>query len=422
MKRLAQATNATARRNAWLWRNRLAFANAGPAGCPRLLADVSAIIRHDAQTGIQRVVRAVWSELARRNSGDFEAIPVYATNNRGYCYAPKDFLERNGGALPNDPAGVQPGDQFLGLDLSALWLPKYRKQLKAWREHGAMVNVVVYDLLPLLSPEWFTPSTVKHFRRWYDVLANDVDRAICISDEVAREVRQRIYRAGESRQLKVCRLQMAADISASVPSTGLCDGVTRLVEQLRFRPGVLMVGTIEPRKGYDAALASFEHLWRDRPKEAPDLVIVGKAGWKTGALQERLRSHPELGRRMHWFDDVSDEGLCLLYDACCGVLMASRGEGFGLPLIEAAMHRRHVLARDLPVFREQGLLNMIYFTDESPTALGERLIELAHLGQRQAAPPLNLSTWSESVDGLLAELGFIDLDVMPAEPRLRIAS
>lgn len=371
--------------------------------CPRLLVDVSAIIRHDAQTGIQRVVRAVWSELSARGDESFEAVPIYATSQRGYCYAPQNFLERAGPILPAETVSVHPGDKFLGLDLAAQLLPKYRRQLKAWRAHGASVHIVVYDLLPLLQPHWFTRATAMHFKKWFELVAHEADQAICISDQVARDLGNRLLEKGLDRQPAIGRLRMGGDIAASVPSTGLCDQTKRLLERVRFRPAVLMVGTIEPRKGYDVALAAFEYLWRTRANEAPDLVIVGKPGWKTDALQTKLRTHPELGRRLHWFDSMSDEGLCLVYEACRGVFMASRGEGFGLPLIEAATHRRHVLARDLPVFREQCLPNVQYFVDDTPSALGASLMQLA--AAAPSAAELELPEWRDCVDGLLAELG-----------------
>ena len=405
MKRVTRAADIGARQ-AWLWRNRDAFGGGALGERPRILVDVSAIIRHDAQTGIQRVVRAVWTDLARRNQ-EFEVLPIYATTTRGYCYAPANFLVDGSVELPAIPVSVRPGDKFLGLDLSAHLLPKYRRQLKAWRRHGASIHLVVYDLLPLMRPDWFNGATTKHFRRWFEVLAEEADQAICISDQVARDLRQHLAKMGSGRQPTISRLRMGSDIAASVPSIGTCAELKCLLDQIRFRPAVLMVGTIEPRKGYDSAIAAFEHLWLNRPTDAPDLVIVGKAGWKTAGLQEHISSHPERGRRLHWFDSMSDEGLCQLYGACRALLMASRGEGFGLPLIEAAMHRRPVLARDLSVFREQKLPNVLYFTDDAPAALGSRLLELVSIGQNQeAVAAYLLPAWSECVDGLLGELGF----------------
>jgi glycosyltransferase involved in cell wall biosynthesis len=419
MSRVAKAAHVGARQ-AWLWRNRFAFGKPVHSDCPRLFVDVSTILRHDAQTGIQRVVRAVWSELRDRTGDDVLVLPVYATESRGYCYAPIDFLDRRGGPLGAEPVCVRPGDKFLGLDLSAHVLPKYRRQLGAWRAHGASIHLVVYDLLPLLRPDWFNAAAVGHFQRWFDVLMQDADQAICISDQVARDLHEQEKGAVRRGTLSIGRLQMGSDIAASVPSSGLCSEVGRLLEKMRFRPAVLMVGTVEPRKGYDVAVSAFEHLWRTRPNDAPDLVIVGKGGWKTASLQQYIRSHPENGKRLHWLDQVSDEGLCLLYEACRGLLMASRSEGFGLPLIEASLHRRNVLARDLPVFREQYLPNVRFFGTDEPAALAHRLWDLVNASQPSRAP--ELPSWSDCVQGLLKEMGLASAKQLSVEPPLRKAS
>jgi glycosyltransferase involved in cell wall biosynthesis len=169
----------------------------------------------------------------------------------------------------------------------------------------------------------------------------------------------------------------------------------------------MMVGTIEPRKGYDVALAAFEFLWATHTSDAPELVIVGKPGWKTDPLQQRLRSHPEAGQRLHWLNSASDEDLCLLYEGCRGVFMPSRGEGFGLPLIEAAAHRRFVLARDLPVFREQKLPNVMFFSDDRAPALGDRLMDLLNTSLAGPAPGTELPSWTQSVEQLLIDLALV---------------
>ena len=270
-------------RQAWLWRNRAIFGGTGAAVGPRLLVDVSAIIRHDAQTGIQRVVRAVWSELYRRRGAVFDVIPVYATSKHGYCYAVAGHDGKLSPAVVLEPVRVDAGDKFLGLDLSAHLLPKYRQQLRAWRNHGATVHLIVYDLLPLQRPAWFTNSAVSNFRKWFDVVKTEADQAICISNQVREDVRKGIELHG-TRMPALGRLQLGADIAATIPSSGVCDDLKRILDYTRFRPAVLMVGTVEPRKGYEAALRAFDHLWHERA-DAPDLIIVGKPGWKTPALQ-----------------------------------------------------------------------------------------------------------------------------------------
>ena len=394
-------------RLSWLLRNRQGFGGQLPSATPRLLVDVSAIVRFDAQTGVQRVVRAVWHELQRRDGDGYQLVPVYASHNHGYCYAPIAFLDCPEVSGKLEPVTVCPGDKFLGLDLSAHFLPKYRSQIRAWRTRGTTIHVVVYDLLPILRPEWFNKATAVHFRKWFNILANDADQAICISKQVSRDLRDRLQATGRKSKLSIANMTMGGDIAASRPSSGISQEVSLLLDRLRFRPAILMVGTIEPRKRYDAAIAAFEHLWSKRSGDAPDLVIVGKGGWKTLAMQNKIRCHAEHNIRLHWLDGVSDEGLCRLYDACRGVFMASRGEGFGLPLVEAANHRRHVLARDLPVFREQDVPNALYFEDDDPEMLGERLMELAALGSKSRPAIPDLPTWSASVEKLLKDIGIV---------------
>jgi len=102
--------------------------------------------------------------------------------------------------------------------------------------------------------------------------------------------------------------------------------------------------------------------------------------------------------------------------------MASHGEGFGLPLIEAAMHRRRVLARDLPVFREQKLPGVLFFTDDSPAALGGRLMELSKAGLERETSVPRLPTWAESASCLLNDLGLGSQNECDSGTGLRHAS
>ncbi|GAA4005766.1 glycosyltransferase family 1 protein [Sphingomonas humi] len=394
-------------RQIWLATHQRKAVKLADVALPRLLVDVSTIIRHDAQTGIQRVVRGVWTELLKRHGKEFELVPVQATRSRGYCYVPLEGMEFGKDEDAEVPVIARAGDRFLGLDFSAHFLPKYTRQLKAWRDAGASIHLVVYDLLPVQHPEWFTQPGQTHYRRWLSVLIEQADQAICISKQVAHDLGELFYQRRPVRCPAITTMRLGGDIAASRPSAGICGEVAALLDRFTFRPAVLMVGTVEPRKGYDVALAAFEHLWATRGGEAPDLVIVGKPGWKTGPLQRRLRTHPEYGKRLHWLTGVTDEGLCELYAVCRGLLMASRGEGMGLPLLEAASHRRPLLVRDLPVFREQQLAGVQYFEDDSPEALAGPLLRLAT--DRDPLPVQRaLPTWGDSVTDLLAKLTLPD--------------
>lgn len=382
----------------------------------QLLVDVSVIHQSDARTGIQRAVRALLLQLLRAPPAGYCVCPIFATRQHGYRYANPNFLtppaQAPGAAMSPVPADVQVecGDLFLGLDLAAHLLPRHQTQVLHWKRNGVKVHVVVYDLLPLQHPEWFKPKTTRNFKRWIKWLAVYADSAICISEIVKLQLHTWLntHFGVLPTALPASTIVLGADIDASAPSGGLPADAQILLARLRNTPAVLMVGTLEPRKGHDQALAAFEQLWQQGT--TPLLVIVGRPGWKTQALQEKLRRHPQAGQRLFWLEDVSDEYLAQLYAACGGVLVASRAEGFGLPLIEAALHGKPVLARDLPVFREMAVPGLSCFDSETPQGLAGALADWLGQPASQAPAPATgttgprFPTWQLSAAQLLQAL------------------
>lgn len=55
------------------------------------------------------------------------------------------------------------------------------------------------------------------------------------------------------------------------------------------------------------------------------------------------------------------------------MLATSQGEGFGLPLIEAAQHKLPILARALPVFREVAGEHATFFEGDSAQSLADAI-------------------------------------------------
>jgi len=163
-----------------------------------------------------------------------------------------------------------------------------------------------------------------------------------------------------------------------------------------------MVGTIEPRKGHAQTLAAFELSWAEGMDT--NLVIVGKQGWMVEKLVEKLRHHPELGRRLFWLEGISDEYLEKVYASCTCLIAASEGEGFGLPLIEAAQHKLPIIARDIPVFHEVAGEHAFYFKGKEPDDLAkavQKWLELYRSGQHPKSDDMPWLTWNESASQLL---------------------
>lgn len=99
-------------------------------------------------------------------------------------------------------------------------------------------------------------------------------------------------------------------------------------------PIILSVGTIEPRKNTVAIVEAFEKLKKERPEIPWKLVIIGKVGWKSENILERINSSSyirDIEIKGYVDDGVLEEyykkSLCLVYP--------SLYEGFGSPPLEA---------------------------------------------------------------------------------------
>lgn len=390
-----------------------------------LFLDVSATCRNGLRTGIERVARAVSIALLENPPAGYRVEPVYlgkVDGTWGYFHAmrrPDRMLGIAEGAFPDEIIRPARGDIVLGLDISGDLLVRASAEgfFDGLRADGVRIYFIVYDLLPLSLPHTFPPGAGVGHARWLSAIAR-MDGAVCITQSVADDLRawlapQRLERDGQPFHILVSHL--GADIGTSAPSQGLPGEAHAVLGGFRSRPTFLMVGTIEPRKGYLLALEAFSRLWSSGLDI--NLVIVGKEGWvelpeekrrTIPYILERLRSHPERGKRLFWLDGISDEYLEKVYAASTCLLAASEGEGFGLPLIEAAQHKLPIIARDLSVFREVAGENAHYFLREaSPAALGSSILawlEMYRQGMHPQSGSMTWLTWSQCAQHMASSI------------------
>jgi glycosyltransferase involved in cell wall biosynthesis len=252
-------------------------------------------------------------------------------------------------------------------------------------------------------PHCFPAGTEQSFRSWLETVTR-CDAAICISRAVADELAQWTREHAPERPggLQIDWFHIGADIGGSVPSRGMPADASGLIEAISKHPSFLLVGTLEPRKRHAQTLDAFERLWA-RGSDAR-LVIVGKRGWLVDGLCDRLRMHPEAGKRLFWLEAISDEYLEKIYAAATCLIFPSEGEGFGLPLIEAAQHGLPILARDLPVFREVAGERAAYFGGRGGDDLARAVLDWLKLHRQGRAPAsdgLTYLTWEQSTERLL---------------------
>lgn len=370
-----------------------------------LFIDVTHVFTEDLRTGIQRVVRSISAEIEKEFLPGIKVEPIYLTDAGGYWH----YRYVNGFADDFEIVVPKKGDIFLGLDLNARIVGAVQTGLfHDWKMRGTNISFVVYDILPIEHPEWWQGDVGLHHEEWLRSILSVSENLICISRAVCDSVRAWALNVGyEQSAIPVMKsFHLGADVENSLPSRGVPGNGERTLTALKSSPSFLMVGTVEPRKGHSLVLSAFEKLWEKGVDVK--LVIVGKQGWMVDELSTKLRNHVEFAQNLFWLEGASDEYLDKLYDAACCLIAASEGEGFGLPLIEAAQHKLPIIARDIPVFREVAGEHAYYFSGSDADNFSDVIVEWLALYQIDKHPlstDMPWLTWKESAHQLRAIIG-----------------
>lgn len=264
------------------------------------------------------------------------------------------------------PLQVIKGDQLVLLDSS--WHEDFFPLAEKLKHEGVGIISVIYDLIPLTHPQFCDEGLVKVFDQWFEWIAKTADGFMSISKTISKQVDAEIERRlgpAEARQRWHGFFHLGSELDLVNSGADLDEGLSKMF--LDTAPVYLMVSTIEPRKNHVYLLDAFEQLWEQGSNAR--LCLIGKIGWKCETLVKRIKSHPELGRRLFMFNKLNDTGLEYAYANAKALVFPSYVEGFGLPLVEAMQRGLPAMASDIPVFREIGGDFMAYFDLASTASL-----------------------------------------------------
>ena len=375
---------------------------------PQLLVDVSELIVKDARTGIQRVVRSILHEWLSNPPAGYEVRAVYATDKKlGYCYADR-FVQQFRGQLQDAQDAVIDygvGDIFIALDMQpqvqVFQAPFYQRM----RDNGVAIHFLVHDLLPITMPQYFPDGAAANHARWLRTAASG-DGVVCVSQATAQLMQDWIQGNTPASSPRISYFHLGADIKNSQPTLGMPNDAEVTLAYLKSRPTFIMVGTIEPRKGYAQVLEAFEKLWAQGIEV--NLVFVGKMGWDMESTVLKIKRLQEIKRnQFYWLEGISDEYLAAVYSVSTCLIAASYGEGFGLPLIEAAQNKLPIIARDIPVFKEVANDSAFYFeaeTSEELQVVIQEWLEIFNNKRHPTITAMRWNTWAQSSSDLFHRL------------------
>lgn len=297
---------------------------------------------------------------------------------------------------------AQPGDVLFLVDAS--WQLNVWGGVEWFKGRGVKVVGLVYDLLPILRPQYFDDALVKVFRQWIDGLVAHTDHCMCISQTVCNKLAQFIEFAHPvaRQRIGLSAIKLGADFVEQAPPA---QQISERLQRAFANPAFLVVSTIEPRKNHQLLLDTFEQLWASGFEV--NLVMVGKRGWKVDDLLLRIDSHPLLNQKLFFLENTSDEELRAAYAGARCLLCPSFDEGYGLPIVEALLHGTPVMASRIEVFMEVGGDLIKYFDPASVQELYDLIVANLQHGATPkpvAGPQINMVTWAQCAREVVEQL------------------
>lgn len=236
---------------------------------------------------------------------------------------------------------------------------------------GRPLVVTVHDTVPWTHPGTLTPRGVRWHRAMARRAVRTADALTVPTQAVADELRE-VLPAAARLPVRVLGAGVSGALRCGDPA--VADGLDLPSRYL------LSLATLEPRKGLDVLLAALAGLG----DAAPALVVVGQPGWggvDVAGQARRLGLREEAVRVLGRLDDAVLAGVLRRADA---LVVPSRAEGFGLPVIEAMAAGTAVIVSDAPALVEVAGGAARVTPRDDPVALGEAIMALGDEATRSA--------------------------------------
>jgi glycosyltransferase involved in cell wall biosynthesis len=235
-------------------------------------------------------------------------------------------------------------------------LPRLAAQLEAEVVHLAYpspvnrrafdcpVVVTLHDLYPHDIPANFGYPKVLLNRAILWQCLRAVDAIACVSESTSQRLAIYSPRLIEEKAVTVY----------NCIQTGFAVAEKGPVSEWEGEPFLLCVAQHRRNKNVVFTMRVFERLLRrGEINSATRLVIIGIEGPETPRIHRFIRDRG-LARQVVLLHGIDDAELHWCYRHCELLLSPSIIEGFGLPVVEAMLHRCTVVCSDIPAFREIG--------------------------------------------------------------------
>ncbi len=306
--------------------------------------------RHATTTGIQRVQAGV----IRAAIADAALDTLFVISGRDEHDAPALFrLERQGLVAIVDYASGEVVDHpvlqmmlmearllatplSLGAGCTIVHLGAFWGEASGIAEYlvplrrSARLVLFVHDVIPVTHLEYCDANLSRVFWQRLSELLYAADLVLTNSDHTQAELK-RFMAAFGVRDIPMSTVPLAHAQDDQIPKL---DTRPRSRSSNLPKRYVAYVSTIEGRKNHIYVVRAWQRMIAEKV-DVPDLLLVGRPGWKADELMALLASTGNLGGRVHIINGLSDGELDAVYRGAQFTVFTSFAEGWGLPVGES---------------------------------------------------------------------------------------
>jgi glycosyltransferase involved in cell wall biosynthesis len=200
----------------------------------------------------------------------------------------------------------------------------------------------IHDIDAVQCPEIYSRRFVAYISRAYRTACDRSEVVVTTTEAVADMIRNE-YDLPEAK--------------VKVTGIGLYRRFVEAVDLHRARseghvapsPRLLYVGQVSKKKNTAWLVNSFVRGVRSEAIPRMKLVLAGNAGYGAEIVKRELN---EAGDLVQWHYNPPLDELARLYLECSAVILPSRREGFGIPLLEAMYCKKPIVASRIPTSLE----------------------------------------------------------------------
>ena len=368
-----------------------------------LYIDVSNFL-NAGTTGIQRVVKEIVVRIIK-NRNDYILMDYDPTRRTYYEIDSEKFIDfyysnvgtRSKVVTKNEITIEDMRADDVYFEIDSCWNNKNRRSTlyKRLKEKNIKIVVHVYDIIPVLFPQYCHSNTLIRFLNYIGATLEYADNIIVNTESTANDIKELANKVGVQAP-KIEVIPLGSDFKNDELKEEILGTATKITEKGKY---IFMVGTIEPRKNHQFVLDMFDKYLKNTDIS---LVFAGRIGWNVEELTSRMKKYEESYDNFYFINAGNDTTINYLYNNASLVLVPSIYEGFGLPIIEALEKKVPVIASDISVFKDVAGDFCDYFSLDDVDDLGKLVMKYINNENNifenkvEQLKSYKITTWDES--------------------------